>query len=159
MTITIDLVLLALIVGFALIASAVRDLIRAALSLAVISAVLAIIIFRLGAPYAAAFELSVAAGLITVLFISAISLINPDKETMKESRMITLGLPIATAAFGTLLWFGKKYIPALSFMESPHTAPIRETLWNLRSLDLVGQILIILTGVFLVILFFKENRS
>jgi NADH-quinone oxidoreductase subunit J len=58
----------------------VRDLLRAAVALAVLSVALAAIFFKLGAPYAGAFELSVCAGLVTVLFIAAISSVKSRQE-------------------------------------------------------------------------------
>lgn len=51
-----------------------KNLLRAAVALGAGSAALAILFFLLDAPYAAGFELSVGAGLISVLFIIAISL-------------------------------------------------------------------------------------
>jgi len=51
-----------------------RNLLKAAVGLGVSSAALATLFQLLGAPYAAGFELSVGAGLISVLFIIAISL-------------------------------------------------------------------------------------
>ncbi|MCK4962405.1 MAG: NADH-quinone oxidoreductase subunit J [Anaerolineales bacterium] len=51
-----------------------RNLLRAAVALGVSSAALATLFFLLNAPYAGGFELSVGAGLISVLFIIAISL-------------------------------------------------------------------------------------
>jgi NADH-quinone oxidoreductase subunit J len=51
-----------------------RNLIRAAVALGIGSAALAMLFFSLGAPYAGGFELSVGAGLISVLFVVAISL-------------------------------------------------------------------------------------
>lgn len=64
----------------AILAVHLRDLLRAAVSLAVLSVILAGLFFKLGAPYAGAFELSVCAGLITVLFISAISSVDTRQE-------------------------------------------------------------------------------
>ncbi len=55
-------------------ALAAKSLIRAAVALGVGSAALATLYFLLDAPYAGGFELSVGAGLISVLFIVAISL-------------------------------------------------------------------------------------
>ncbi len=52
----------------------IRDLLKAAVSLAALSAVLTVILFMLKAPLAAVFELSVCAGLITVVFVSTISM-------------------------------------------------------------------------------------
>jgi NADH-quinone oxidoreductase subunit J len=51
-----------------------KNLIRAAVALGAGSAALAMLFFMLGAPYAGGFELSVGAGLISVLFIIGISL-------------------------------------------------------------------------------------
>ena len=51
-----------------------KNLLRAAVALGVGSAALATLFFLLNAPYAGGFELSVGAGLISVLFIVAISL-------------------------------------------------------------------------------------
>jgi len=59
-----------------------RNLLRAAVALGVGSAALATLFFLLNAPYAGGFELSVGAGLISVLFIIAISL----TETMGRQR-------------------------------------------------------------------------
>jgi NADH-quinone oxidoreductase subunit J len=51
-----------------------KNLLRSAVALGIGSMVLATLFFLLGAPYAGGFELSVGAGLISVLFIIAISL-------------------------------------------------------------------------------------
>jgi len=59
-----------------------RNLLRAAVALGMGSTALATIFFLLDAPYAGGFELSVGAGLISVLFIIAISL----TESMRGQR-------------------------------------------------------------------------
>ncbi|MBN1641346.1 MAG: NADH-quinone oxidoreductase subunit J [Anaerolineae bacterium] len=74
--------LAATVVGGAIAAVRARTLIRAAVALGVGSVALAMLFFLLGAPYAGGFELSVGAGLISVLFIVAISL----TESMGSSR-------------------------------------------------------------------------
>ena len=68
-------VVLALIaLAGATVAVLAESLIKAAVALGIGSAALASLLFLLDAPYAAGFELSVGAGLISVLFIIAISL-------------------------------------------------------------------------------------
>lgn len=62
-----------------------RNLIQAAIALGLGSAALAMLFFMLGAPYAGGFELSVGAGLISVLFIVAISLTESIGEAENES--------------------------------------------------------------------------
>ena len=59
-----------------------KNMLRAAIALGLGSVALATLFFLLGAPYAGGFELSVGAGLISVLFIIAISL----TESMKRRR-------------------------------------------------------------------------
>jgi NADH-quinone oxidoreductase subunit J len=61
-----------------------KNLIRAAVALGIGSAALAMLFFALNAPYAGGFELSVGAGLISVLFIVAISLTESLEEQRRE---------------------------------------------------------------------------
>ena len=81
---TIIIILLELLVLSAVFTVMIRNLLKAAIALALTSAVLTVIMFLLGAWMAAVFELSVCAGLITVVFVSAISLTKP--KTMEESK-------------------------------------------------------------------------
>ncbi len=67
--------------GCALLAVFSRDLIRAAVALGGSSVVLAVLFFVLGAPYAGGFELSIGAGLLSVLFIVTISLIESRQSS------------------------------------------------------------------------------
>jgi NADH-quinone oxidoreductase subunit J len=64
----------ALVLVGAILAVLSENLLGAAVALGVGSAALATLFFLLNAPYAGGFELSVGAGLISVLFIVAISL-------------------------------------------------------------------------------------
>ena len=66
--------LVLILIASTIIALAAKNLVRAAVALGVGSAALATLYFMLDAPYAGGFELSVGAGLISVLFIVAISL-------------------------------------------------------------------------------------
>ena len=66
-----------LLAGLVLSASAcviMQNLLKASIMMAAVSGVLAVVMFALDAPLAAVFELSVCAGLITVVFISAVSM-------------------------------------------------------------------------------------
>ena len=67
-------VLALLALAGATVAVLAESLIKAAVALGIGSAALASLLFLLDAPYAAGFELSVGAGLTSVLFIIAISL-------------------------------------------------------------------------------------
>ena len=74
--------LVAAVVAGAVVAVLSESLIRAAVALGAGSAALAMLFFMLDAPYAGGFELSVGAGLISILFIIAISL----AESMGRQR-------------------------------------------------------------------------
>ena len=67
------IVLVLIILSSAIVSIQAKSLIRAAVALGVGSAGLAVLFFLLSAPYAGGFELRVGAGLISVLFIVAIS--------------------------------------------------------------------------------------
>jgi NADH-quinone oxidoreductase subunit J len=75
----------AVAVLFVLVAIELRDLIKSAIALGIASALLAAIFFILDAPFAAVFELSVCAGLVTVLLLSAVSMLK-DEEAGHERR-------------------------------------------------------------------------
>ena len=71
---TSNLILLVLIIVFSTYAIFSRRLLYAAVALGLSSCFLAIIFFNLDAPFAGGFELSIGAGLISLLFIMAVSL-------------------------------------------------------------------------------------
>ena len=70
----ISIVLVVAAIVSAILAVRFKEMLFSAIALAALSVVIAIMFFRLDSPYAGAFELSVCAGLITALFVSAISL-------------------------------------------------------------------------------------
>src|SRR5512136_3335482 len=91
----------ALLIGlviFSVLAILLKDLLRSAIALAAASLLLGIIFFRMNAPYAGVFEISVVAGLITVLFILTIALTRTGEE-VRESRLANLVFPIVFVAF------------------------------------------------------------
>lgn len=77
--------LIAVVIAGAVTAVLARNLIRAAVALGLGSAALAALFFLLHAPYAGGFELSVGAGLISVLFVVAISLTESLEGKADES--------------------------------------------------------------------------
>ena len=78
--------LAAVILAGAIVAVLSKNLLRAAVALGVGSAALATLFFLLDAPYAGGFELSVGAGLISVLFIVAISLTESMRSPTSEEK-------------------------------------------------------------------------
>lgn len=137
------------------------NLLKSAIGLALTSVVLTLLLFLMDAPLAGVFELSVCAGLITVVFISAISLTKPltgpeaaVRDRSRIRRFIFLPILIAALAWGLYALGLHTELPPLPPAE---TLDARHTLWNLRRLDLAGQILVILAGVFGVVILFKNR--
>src|SRR4030065_1046548 len=91
----------ALLIGlvlFSALAIVLQDLLKSAISLAVASLLLGIIFFRMNAPYAGVFEISVVAGLITVLFMLTIALTGAGDE-VRETRLVHSVFPLVFVAF------------------------------------------------------------
>jgi len=140
-----------------------RSLLRSALALACASALLSISMFVLGSPLAAVFELSVCAGLITVVFISTISLTQPMSwhETMQhvhDHLKKYWYLPVILL-IGAIVLTTVKVTFNIKVPETNVPADVRDVLWHIRHLDVVGQVLILLVGSFGVSLFFKEKHK
>lgn len=70
----VSIVLFVAVLACAVMAVTFKELLFAAISLAALSAALAVMFYRLDSPYAAVIELSVCAGLVTALFVTTISL-------------------------------------------------------------------------------------
>jgi NADH-quinone oxidoreductase subunit J len=139
------------------------DLLKSAIGLAVTSAILSLLLFRMDAPLAGVFELSVCAGLITVVFISTISLTKPlagaEARARDRSRIKRfIFLPILVLIVGGILYALHPHLD-LPLPPAGLETDVRQVLWNVRRLDLVGQILIILAGVFGVVILFKDRTD
>jgi len=146
------------LVLFSVLAILLRDLLKSAISLAVASLLLGIIFFRMNAPYAGVFEISVVAGLITVLFILTIALTKAGDE-VRESRVVNWVFPLVFVVFIVIDALVMKgllgKIPALA--SGAETGTFGDVLWKGRTLDLIGQIAVILAGVFSVLALFRKR--
>ncbi|HVO77115.1 MAG TPA: hypothetical protein VMT60_03935, partial [Candidatus Bathyarchaeia archaeon] len=85
-----SIILLAILLAASIWTVMVSDLILSAIGLAVTSAILTLVLFHLGGPLAAVFELSVCAGLITVVFVATISLTRAG--SCEDARWERLGI-------------------------------------------------------------------
>lgn len=146
--------------------AAVRTrVIRAAIILAALSVLVTIILFLLKTPLAAVFELSVCAGLITVIFISVIGLTNPltreerceERENMFKKFLLLPVVVIVCAAAFYMLTKGVNFVP-VPITAAPDITD-KAAMWHMRQMDLVGQIIIILAGVFGVVVLFKDTKG
>jgi NADH-quinone oxidoreductase subunit J len=135
-------------------------LLRSVIGLALTSMILTIIMFKLNSPLAAVFELSVCAGLISAIFISCISLTqrltDEQMATKQKARFSKFWLlPVILVLAGVALY--QVHIPLDFHLQvAPTEGDVRNIIWNLRHLDLIGQIVILLAGAFGVVALFKD---
>ncbi len=158
------IVLLALLVLASLWTIMTSTLLFSAIGLALTSVVLTILIFSMGSSLAAVFELSVCAGLISVLFISAISLTeaaSPKRllELAKEKAARYRLLPLAIIVLAALAYFVRPEFDAIKVSMASGIDDARLILWGNRQLDILGQIIILICGVFGVLILFKEGHK
>lgn len=140
-----------------------KSLLKMAMGLAVTSAVLTIILYTMSSPLAAVFELSICAGLITVVFISVISLTeagSPKEQEQGESHHYARYLPMVVLTL-LIAW-------ALDSSFTDGTFPVfhglaeldfRKALWGLRRTDILGLLAMMFAGIYGVIVLFKELRN
>lgn len=138
-------------------------LIRAIVGLALTSAVLSVVMFRLASPLAGVFELSVCAGLISVIFITTVSFtqrVSKERLAMRKRERFMkfwyLPFIVVVVAVVLIMYFR---LPAIDLPVHVEEQDVRNVLWNLRHLDLLGQVLILLVGAFGVVVLFKEQRT
>ena len=158
----LHVVLIALIVVFALLAVLLTDLLRSAISLALASVGLSIVFFQLHVPYAAAFELSVCAGLVMVLLVSAIGMTRrtpPEQEERGKSAVVIIPIlaliAVAAIDIAAFIALSRQAVPVISYRPTP--ASFSETLWQMRWVDILGQLGIVLAGVFAVLALFRKE--
>jgi NADH-quinone oxidoreductase subunit J len=152
--------LLSGVVLFSILAILAKDLIKSAISLAVASLLLGILFFLMGAPYAGVFEISVVAGLITVLFMLTIALTKAEGE-VRESKAVKIVFPLFFIAFIVIdVLVMKSLLPKIQLLAGPaETGTFGEVLWKQRTFDLVGQLAVILAGVFAVLALFRKRNK
>ncbi len=145
---------------FSILAVLAKDLIKSAISLAVASVFLGIIFFVMGAPYAGVFEISVVAGLITVLFMLTIALTKAGGD-VKESKTATLVFPVFFILVAVIdIFVMKGLLPKIQLLQTgPEAGTFASVLWKQRTFDLVGQGAVILAGVFAVLALFRKKDS
>jgi uncharacterized MnhB-related membrane protein len=133
-------------------------LLLSALWLAGASAFTALLMYRLGAPEVAVIELSVGAGLVTVLFVFAINIAGEEPAVPLRSLV-----PRPLAAIAVLCAVGlaaQMVLPALRTPAAPGEAvPFPVVLWEQRGLDTVLQVVLIIGGVLAVLGLLAERRA
>jgi len=128
-------------------AQAIRSkrLLVSALWLAGTSALVAWLIYLLGAPELAVIELSVGAGLVTVLFVFAIHIAGEEPQALGGK----LPRPAAWGLTGlSLILLMMLILPGMGVRTSiPILLPFAEVLWQQRGVDVLLQVALIFSGI------------
>jgi NADH-quinone oxidoreductase subunit J len=148
---SLHLFLVAAMILCSLAAVMAKRIMNAAIFLALVSIILATIMFAANAPWAGAFELSVCAGLITVLFASTASMVGRGGSYAKRETKIFRFLPPALIIFGIIIWFcGGFFTPLFANVYNTgenSLTTVGDIIWKLRTPDLIGQLCIFVAGV------------
>ena len=161
---TLNIILLTVMVISGIWAVMARSLLKSAIGLAIVSAIITIFMFEFNSSLAGVFELSVCTGLITVIFLSTIGLTKPmtHKEILEESkdRARRYGvLPLLVVVIGGLAAISLNFTLDFNLAQKVAQIDVQTVLWKLRQLDLFGQIIILLAGGFGVVILFKEIKE
>jgi NADH-quinone oxidoreductase subunit J len=152
--------LLGLLVLFSIGCCIFRDLLYVAVSLAIVSVLLALVLFQYGANIAGVFELSVCAGLITVLFVATVSL-TKDSDQKGETRIPVYFIPLFVLIFIGLDVFIIRWLAGsiVAPITNPHPLNFQQSFWLFRSADILGQVTLILAGVFGILTLFRVTAK
>jgi NADH-quinone oxidoreductase subunit J len=156
----IDIVLLSAVVVAALLTVLSTRLLRAVIALAVTSVVVTLILFQLHSPLAAVFELSVCAGLISAVFLTTITLSQPDDNAdlpaLRRERIRRYWYLVPLVV---LLGVGVLQLALPSVPPAVAGPDVRQVFWGMRQADLLGQATVLLAGAFGVAVLFKESKK
>ena len=140
----------------------VRNLLLNALMLALVSIGTALLLFDFHAPWAGVFELSVCAGLITVLFVSAVSLIRHEEGKVDYARARFHAMPLVMGIAAIALWlYGVPFFESLENWArfSGRPGSLGAVIWDTRRFDLVGHVSILAAGVLVVRSIFPRRKK
>lgn len=120
-------------------------LLPAAVWLAGASAAVSITLYLLGAAQVAVVELSVGAGLVTVLLVFAITMAGEEPVAGRSVVPGHIALILVAAAALLLLWL---VLPLVVLSDAPpDDTTFMGIFWQARTADVLAQILLVFTGV------------
>lgn len=119
-------------------------LLNSSLYLACVSALVSAILYLLDATEVAVIELSVGAGLVTVLLVYALSVVGEDARDLISVIPKPLAFFVVALAAGLIGWM---VYPIAPKPEAQHGLLLADVLWMRRALDVWVQIALIFSGV------------
>jgi uncharacterized MnhB-related membrane protein len=143
-----DIILYAILLGSATFcayrAMIAKRILPSTLWVACVSALTSTVLYRLGATQVAVIELSVGAGLVTVLLVYAISVTGDDAfdPTSIVPKPLAIGLTLAA-----VILLGLLILPVAVEALDVLSLPLSLSLWEERVLDVWVQMVLIFSGV------------
>ncbi len=131
-------------------------LLTAAFWLAGVSLLTALTLYLIGAREVAVIELSVGAGLVTVLFVFAISIAGDD--AMRSRPVISKSLACLLIVLSSLL-LGFLILPTGDSRNMLSETSFAVVFWQERELDVLAQIALIFVGVLSILGLLSEAKS
>lgn len=142
------------------------SILRSAIGLALSSAALSVLLYALHAAWVSVLELSVCSGLVTIIFISGISLSRSpkmevqkefqDRERNKHLPLVLILLGLGMVALALTLGLDLTPAPGITGAGAPD---FRTVFWKMRQTDIWGQIAAILCGGIAVSVLFREEKG
>ncbi len=132
-----------------------KRMLSSTLCLAGVSGVAAIILYLLGAYQVAVIELSVGAGLVTVLLVYAISVVGDDARD--PGPIIPRPVAVVLTLVAILL-LGRMGFSLADKGTASRIPPLMQSLWQQRVLDVWIQMVLIFAGVLGVLGLLSEGR-
>ena len=133
-----------------------KRILSATIYLACISALVSAVIYLLGATQVAVMELSVGAGLVTVLLVYALSVVGDD--ALDPASVIPKPLAFGVVGLVVLL-LGLMTFPAIQTNLDKGSTSLAHVLWQNRVLDVWIQIALIFSGVMGVLGLLSEQTN
>ena len=133
-----------------------QKLLISALWLAGASALVALWMYILGAPEIAVIELSVGAGLVTVLFVFAINISGEGGAQGKEILPRSVSWVLVILSIGLLAWFSLS--GAFPASAAPDGSLFKVDFWQNRAADVLLQIVIIFAGALGILGLLADNK-
>ena len=140
----------------AILAIGSKRLLVSAIWLAVTSALVALMFYLLGAVQVAVIELSVGAGLVTVLFVFAINISGEEAVDLKPTMPKPLAWGLVAIAIGLTIYLTIQRGGLTLLLKAPDETPA--ILWTDRYLDILLQIALIFSGVLGVLGLLSEGK-
>jgi uncharacterized MnhB-related membrane protein len=155
----VQMIIVAALLVCAVQAVRAKRLLLSALWLAGTSALVALLMYLLGAPEVAVIELSVGAGLVTVLFVFAINISGEEALALQPIVPRPLAWVLVLSSVILIAWMNADLLPIQVEVQEAVQLQFKNVLWENRVLDLLLQLALIFAGVLGVLGLLAESSS